>query len=145
MINFETKNEGTWFWFNEDNQEEGGICLRILSGDEYERITKITTKTKKRVKQGVAYDDTTVDEKLAAKKRWDYCIVDWKNVSIDGEAAECDSVNKQRLVKSFVAIKFINDCLDKLNEEASIDNEARVKNFESSSDGNSEDTAAAPV
>ena len=145
MINFETKNEGTWFYFDEANQDQGGICLRILSSDEYDRIVKITTRTKKKVKSGVAYDEVTVDAKLAAKKRWDYCIVDWKNVSIDNEAAECNSANKQRLVKSLTAIKFINDCLDKLNEEASIENEARAKNSESSSDGSSEDTPAKPV
>lgn len=133
MINFSTEeNEGTWFYFDKENKESGGVCLRELSTDEYTKIAQITTKTTKKVKRGVAYDDVQTDERLAAKMRWDYCIVDWKDIQIDGKPADCSSDNKQKLIKVGDFIKFIADCIEELAETNSSLNEARVKNFTTS-------------
>ena len=145
MVNFETKNEGQWFVFNEDNPDQGGICLRILSSDEYEKIEKLTTSKKRKFSHGVAYDDVKVDENLASRMRWDYCIVDWKNVSIDNELVECNKANKMRLVKSLAAMKFISDALEILNEETDVTKEALLKNSGSSQNGNEESPDAKPA
>jgi len=131
-MNISTENKGQWFYFDESNPDEGGVCIRELSVDELERIESITVKTHKKVKHGVAYDETRTDDKLAKKMRWDYCIVDWKNVVIDGASADCTSENKQKAVKSMAFLRFILSCLEKLNDEAEISNEARLKNSETS-------------
>lgn len=145
MINFNSKNEGTWFYFDEANHSLGSICLRVLSGDEYEKIQKITVKRHKKFKRGIAYDEEIVNEKLASKMRWDYCIVDWQNIAIDNQPVECTSENKQRLVKITNFISFVADCLEKLAESNKEVEEARLKNLETTSGGSIEATPAKPA
>jgi len=136
MADFDTKNEGTWFWFDDNDQDKGGICLRELSTEIYELIEKKTVKTKSKFSHGHRYDEKTVNEKLASEMRWDYCIVDWKNVSIDGVEAECNKENKIRLSRSLNFIKWASPCLEELTETNFLSMEARVKNLETTSDGN---------
>ena len=145
MVNFSSKNEGTWFYFNEENPDAGGICLRALSSDEYDRIEKITVKKQRKFKRGVAYDDIKTNEALASKLRWDYCIVDWKGVSIDGEPAECNKANKEKTVKIMDFISFVADCMEKLTETNEAIQEARLKNSETSSNGKDENQPATPA
>ncbi len=135
MINFKTENKGTWFYFNENNHDAGGVCLRELSSDEVDGIERITVRTKKKFKRGVAYDDVSTDKKLAAKLTWRYAIVDWKGVSIDGAIAECNDDNKDKVMKIADFVKFAVDCLEKLSEENKSLEEARVKNLKPSPDG----------
>lgn len=135
MINFSTENEGTWFYFDENNHEAGGVCFRELSTEKYNEIQRLTVKKTKKFKHGVAYDDEQVNERLADKLRWRYCIVDWKNISIDGNPAECNDENKSKVLKITDFVKFAVDCIEKLTEENKSLEEARVKNSESSPDG----------
>ena len=139
MPNFSSDNTGTWFYFDSDNEELGGVCLRVLAVEEFRRIERMTTKKSKKVRRGVAFDDVKTDEKLASKMRWDYCIVDWKEVSIDGQPAECIAENKVKLMnKSPDFVDFINDSLEVLTETNKTLEEARLKNSPTSSNGSAE-------
>ncbi len=135
MINFNSKNEGQWFYFDESDHNQGGICLRELSTDQLDGIEKLTVTRTKKFKHGVAYDDTVTNKVLASKLRWRYCIVDWKDIQIDGVDAECNDENKVTLVKITDFVKFIVDCLEKLTETNIALEEARAKNLDPSLDG----------
>ena len=128
MINFSSKNDGTWCYYNEDDHDQGGVCLRELSTDRYEQIERITVKTKKAFKRGIAYNDVKTDEKLANKLRWDYCIVDWKSTGLDGVELECTKDNKVKMMKVNSFIKFVADEIEKLSEMNIEIEEARLKN-----------------
>ena len=135
MINFNSKNEGEWFQFIEGNEEAGSICLRVIGPEQYREIERLTVKTRKKVKKGVAYDDVTTNEKLAAKLRWRYCIVDWKNIQLDGVDLECTDENKVKLVENMDFLTIVGDFLEKLTEQNVALDEARLKNSGTSSDG----------
>lgn len=138
MLDLNSKNVGTWFYFDPDNPDAGGVCLRELSTEENARIERLTVTVKKRFKRGAWIEDKTTDEKLAAKLRWDFCIVDWKEVSIDGQVVECTTENKVRVMKIINFVKIIVDNLEELTETNAALEEARAKNLESSLNGNVE-------
>ena len=135
MINFDNTNDGTWFFADKDNKKAGSICLRVLDVDEYNRIEAITTKTKKKVKRGVAYDDVTTDAKLAAKLRWRYCIVDWNDLKLNGKNMDCDDASKVEICKSLEFLAWAAECLEELTEKTTALDEARLGNSKSSSSG----------
>ncbi|KKN57512.1 hypothetical protein LCGC14_0561290 [marine sediment metagenome] len=140
MISFENKNEGTWFYAVKDDKESGGICLRVLSIEQYLSIEKITTKVKKKVKKGVAYDEITTDETLASKLRWRDCIVDWNNLQLNGVEVPCDNANKVEMCKSMEFLSWVADCLEELTEKTSALDEARLGNSKGLSNGSVEPT-----
>jgi len=145
MINFSSKNDGTWFYFDPMDKSQGGICLRVLSSDESNRIESLTVKHSWKVKRGTAYDEPKEDKELAAKLRWDYCIVDWKGVSLDGVELSCTSDNKEKLVKVSDFISFLIDCMESLNEKSTVIEEARLKNLRTMQDSISKDVTVNPV
>jgi len=142
MPNFSSKNEGTWFYFDPDDESLGGVCLRELDPDEFNRIERLTVKHKKRVMRGVLVDDVKIDEKLASKLRWDYCIMDWKVVSLDGQTLECTTDNKVKMMNVSDFVKHVADSLGELVENNQSLQEARVKNSESSSKDSSKSQTA---
>jgi hypothetical protein len=135
MANFKSENQGTWFFYNPKKEKDGGVCLRELSTDEHTRIEKITTRKRKKFKGGQPYDDVQVDEELASKLRWDYCIVDWSKTELDGQELECNSDNKVKMMKVIDFVKFVVNNLDTLVDSNKSLEEARVKNFGPSSSG----------
>ena len=137
MLNFNSANEGQWFFFDPDNEELGGICLRELAPEEFDRIEKITVKHKKKVIRGAMFDDVKEDTKTKSKMRWDYCIVDWEGISLDGTEMECTSENKQKMMKVTDFVKFVADSLSDAVEVNKALEEARVKNSLNSSKDNS--------
>jgi len=140
MLNFDNKNEGKWFYAVDGDEKSGGVCLRVLSPEKYQEIQKLTTKTKKKVKRGVAYDEVTTNERLESKLRWNYCIVNWTDIQLNGEPVECTKENKVELCKSVQFLSWIADCLEKLTEENNVLEEARLKNSEGSSNGSVDPT-----
>ena len=142
MPNFSSKNEGTWFFFDPDDESLGGTCLRELNPDEYKRIERLTVKHKKRVMRGVLVDDVKIDEKLASKLRWDYCITAWKVVSLDGQVLECTTDNKVKMMNVSDFVKHVADSLGELVETNNSLQEARVKNSGSSSKDSSKSQTA---
>jgi len=141
MINFNSDNSGTWFYFDEADHDAGGVCLRECSSEKYEEIERLTVKHKKKVKRGIAYDDPDVNESLANKLRWDYCIVDWKGIQLDGQTMACTKENKWKLVKVTDFLKFVATCLEKLVDTNAALEEARLKNLNGSSSGPDEQPA----
>jgi len=136
MPEFNSKNEGTWFYFDPANEALGGVCLRELSTEENRRIERMTVKHRKKVKRGVAYDDPEIDEKLASKMRWDFCITDWKEVSLDSQPLECTCENKVKMMDIIDFVKHVVTSLETLVEINKTLDEARAKNLETSSNGN---------
>jgi len=142
MPNFKSENPGTWFYFNPDNESAGGVCLRELSVDEVDRIERLTVKTKKKVSRGVVVEDKKEDIKMASRLRWDFCIVDWSEVSLDGKQLDCTTENKVKMMKVTDFVKFIVDSLNELVEANESLEKARLKNSKSSSDGSLENPIA---
>ena len=139
MVNFKSDNAGEWFYFDEDNQDAGGVCLRQLTADEIDSIERVTVKTTKKFKRGVAYDDVDTNKRLQDKLTWRYVIVDWKGISIDGNPVECNKENKDKVMKITDFVNFIAPCLETLTEQNKSLEEARVKNLPTSADGDSEE------
>ena len=136
MINFNdsTEEEGQWFQIEEGTDECGAFKLRAVSIAQSEIIDRITIRTKKKVKRGVAYDEVKTDERLAGKMRWDFIIMDWKNVAIEGKKAECNAANKVIVSKNDSFVKWAIPILEEFNESNIAVEEAKLKNSEKSSD-----------
>ena len=145
MPQFDSANKGTWFYFDSVNEELGGVCLRELSTAENQRIERMTVKKRKKIKRGVAFDDPEIDEKLASKMRWDFCITDWKEVELDGQPQECNAENKVKMMNVIDFVKHVVDSLEKLVETNKTIEEARVKNLPPSSSGSFENHPATSV
>ena len=109
MPNFSSQNPGTWFYYNPDDESQGGVCLRELSTDEYEKIERLTVKKKKKFKHGVTFDDIQENKVLASKLRWEYCITDWKKTELDGQELECNAENKVKMMKVIDFVKHVVD------------------------------------
>ena len=135
MPRFKSQNPGTWFYFDPEDESQGGICLRELTTEEHRRIQKITVKVKKKVIKGTPVDIDKVDEKLAARLRWDFCIVDWKEVYLDNVLLECTIDNKEKMMNVVDFVKFVVDCIDTLVDTNKSLEEAKLKNSETSSNG----------
>lgn len=139
MPDFKSESKGRWFYFNDD-EKQGGVCLRELTTEENRRIEKLTVKHKMKFERGTGrrFDDSTTDEKLAEKLRWDFCITDWKEVRLDGKELECNADNKVLMMRVIDFIKHVVDSLENLVDTNETLDEARVKNFGSSSSGSVE-------
>lgn len=144
MPNFKSENPGTWFPYNPDDESQGGVCLRELSTDEYAKIERLTVKVKRKVIRGVSFDDRKVDEKLASKLRWDFCIVDWSKTNLDGQEMECNTENKIKMMKVIDFVKHVVDSLNELVDTNKSLEETQLKNSGSSSNGN-HDQSTAPI
>lgn len=142
MPQFSSENVGTWFYFVPDNEELGGVCLRELNMEENRRIERMTVKHRKKIKRGVAFDDPEVDEKLASKMRWDFCITAWKEVELDGQPLECNAENKVKMMNVIDFVKHVVGSLEKLVETNKTFEEARLKNLPSSSNGSAEEPSS---
>jgi len=135
MLDLNSDDKGTWFYFDPDNQKAGGVCLRELTTEENLRIEKLTVTKKRKFKRGAWLEDKTTNEVLASKLRFDFCIVDWKEVSIDGQKVECTKDNKVRAMKIINFVKIILESLEELTENNKALKEARVKNLPPASSG----------
>lgn len=138
MVEFSTKNEPVWFFFDETNPELGSIALRELSPDSAKKIRKITTKRQKAFKRGRLVETAETDEGESLELTLDYCIVDWKHVQIDGVAVECTKETKLQALRSVDFVKFITDCLEELTLQNKTIEEARAKNLSDTSPGEDE-------
>jgi len=144
MANFKSNNDGTWFFFNKADENQGGVCLRELSIKELDSINAKTTTIKNKPHRGQMVEYRKQDSNKAFQLTMQYCIVDWKNVQLDGKDVECTEINKAKLMKVLDFVKFVTDCLDQLSETNEALEEAikekeeeRVKNLDSTSPGNS--------
>ena len=128
-MKFDTKNEGTWFWFDEDDHEAGGVCLRVCAKADIDKINRLTSTTKREYKGGNRHEYKVVDEKRADELIWDFCIVDWQGVEVDGIDLECTKENKVRLMNTSVDfVNRIGKWLDQLTEIEGTAEKAEEKN-----------------
>lgn len=135
MVDFNTSNSGTWFWFDNDDQSLGGVCLRELTEKELKSIEKATTKIRHVYENGRLTESKEVNTDLERKLVINYCITDWKNVSINGEPVECNITSKEKIITSLDFMKFLNGCLEHLRKRNVAIEEARLKNLENLSSG----------
>ena len=135
MPNFDSSNQGEWFYFDDNRLEIGGVCLRELSVEEASRINRITVKPRKKVMGGIVVDDPKVDDETGSRMTWDYCITDWKEVYLDGKKLDCTTDSKVKMMKVNDFAKFVLNCLRELNENNKAINKALEKNLENSSSG----------
>jgi len=140
-MNFKSENPGKWFWFNEKDDSDGGVCLRVLSIDESRRIDKITTTKKFKPIRGQVTEIKTVDEDMRDRLVWDYCIVGWKDIYLDGKLLEPNAENKVAMMKSNTFATFFLDKVTELNEEHEVSTELSEKNSKTSSSGSTKQTA----
>ena len=136
MINFESEVKGTWFDFDEENPNLGGVCLRLPTSDEYDEIRRLTIKPgKPDYHRGQRYETEKTNEKLSQKLSLRKFIVDWKEVSLDGQPLDCTDENKEKMMKIQDFQLFVGSCIEKLADSNKTIEEARVKNLPSSVDG----------
>lgn len=149
MLDLSSKNEGTWFYFSPEDPERNGVCLRTTTQDAHVQIYEASKKPKRPSKlarrMGMRFDMDEMDLRRANAESWDYEIVDWKGVAIDGELVECTRENK---VIAMNVNKFKNFVDEKLAELEAADaelEEARLKNSPTSSSGSAEEPSSAPA
>ena len=99
------KNEGTWFYFN-DNAEDGGVCLKTLTPGDVRKIEKATVTKKSEIVKGekpTRIEWFEVDEGLRQQMQWGAVISDWKKVDPDGTGEiECTYENKLRMMNDYI-------------------------------------------
>ena len=135
-MKFEAENKGEWFYFIEEDHDAGGVCLRFPTADEYESIQALTvTEGKPDYHRGVRYPTEKVNKKLALKMSIRKFIVDWKNIQLDGVDVDCTPENISKMIKVHDFQLFVGDCLEKLTDTNKTIEAARVKNLETSVDG----------
>ena len=110
------EDTGTWFYFKEEDESQGGVCLRTLSPTESSRIDRLTIKKKNKFKAGVHFVETEVDEKMSSRLMWDYVITDWVNISLGGKEIECNATNKVMMINIPIFSNFILKSLEKLQD-----------------------------
>ena len=140
-MNFSSKNAGRWFWFNDKDSNHGGLCIRVLNMDESRRVEKITTTKKFKPVRGQPIEVRIVDEEMRDRLVWDYCIVAWKDVCLDGKLLECNAENKVMMMRTNSFASFFLDKVSELNDELEISQEFLEKNSETSLSGSVAQTA----
>ncbi|MCK5604309.1 hypothetical protein KAR91_20640 [Candidatus Pacearchaeota archaeon] len=145
MINFSSKNEGTWFYFDESDESFGGICLRLMTPAEEDKLEKLTVKKKQKPSRGMVMEIKTVDEKLKNSMMYDAWIVDWTNIQLDGKNMSCNVENKQKMMTITDFARFVIDSVLSLSENNKTIEEAAAKNLLSSSDGKKKNLTAKSV
>lgn len=139
QVDIENLNPGTWFYFDKESPEDGGVCIRVISNEMMREIQKATQVWKSEVKQigrgrpaqrfeGWQPVENAAD--IEFEMTWDYCIVDWKGViDMNGTEIPCTKENKVKLMSGSVKFStFIGECIRKLNEAAGLYEEEEAKN-----------------
>ena len=135
-ISFSNPNQGTWFFFNEEDPESGKICLRVLTTAKQDELNKKHTKEHDIVKKGVHWKDFKTNNDAYRRDLWDYIIVEWVDlVDDDGVTPiECTIDNKVKLMSENVGFSlFVSNCIEKLNDEAEKGKGQAIKNSLSTS------------
>ena len=116
-FNMKDLNPGTWFKFNEGDEESGSICLRVLNAEKLAEIRDKTIRTEVEYRNNNRYEYQKMDNAARDKIIWDYCIVDWNGLEDDeGNVIDCTTENKIKLMNGHVGFSsFIEACLEKLN------------------------------
>jgi hypothetical protein len=136
MPNFNSDNDGVWFYFDAGDESKGGVKLRELSPSEAIRIDKITTKKRKKVVGGTLQYIDNVDTKTAHRLTWDFCIQSWKAIKLDGNEIPCTTDNKSKMMNVTDFAKWVVEKLEELSEINQSLDEGQEKNSETGLSGN---------
>lgn len=139
MLRFKD-NKGLWYELDPDTPGMARIRMRELTLDEIDEIDKSTITDDDIVLQGVPFTKKKVNHKAARRKQMQKAIVDWEGIYIgdDVELAECNDVNKVRIMKQTDFVKLLIPVYAKINKSNASVEAARVKNSEDSSSGNAD-------
>lgn len=131
-IDTENLNPGVFFPFaeEEDNDDPGGITIRLANGEVLDTINKKCTKKRVEFRRGQRFEVIDEDDKRRSELLWDYVIIDWKGLDdMEGKPIPCTKDNKISLMRGSVRVAaFVGNCIEKLTEESELYEEALEKN-----------------
>ncbi len=146
MIDFKSEVKGVWVYFDGDNQDLGGVCIKETTSAESDDIRRLTvTAGKPDYHRGQRYETEQTNKKLQLKMIWRKLIVDWKGVSLDGQKLECNDKNKEKMMTVRDFQIFVGGYVEKANEGNKTIEAARVKNSGTSPSGDSKSPASSVV
>lgn len=128
-FNLENLNPGVFFPF-EDDDDEGGITIRLANSDVMRDIDKKTVKKKVQFRRGQRFEVDDTDEEKRSDMIWEYVIVDWKGVFDEsGEEIPCTTENKLKLMRESVQFaNFVANAIEQLTESTAGYEEELEKN-----------------
>ena len=112
-------NPGVFFSFDENEDGEGGVTIRLANGKILDEINKACIKKKVEFRRGQRHEVIIDNDELRSKMLWEYVIIDWKGLyDQDGKEIACTKENKVMLMQGSVKFSsFIGNCVEKLTEE----------------------------
>ena len=131
--------QGEWFTFFESVIEKDGkikyldpvegagkVCLRVADAEIIEKINTQTREKKaewifnpgtQEMERKTYFDQTPEQSRKEREMIWDYAIVDWKDfIDKDGNVISCTLENKMKLMRIAVFMRFVNHCIQLINE-----------------------------
>lgn len=131
-IDTENLNPGVFFPFTEeeDDDDPGGITIRLANGEVLDAINKKCTKKRVEFRRGQRFEVIDEDDKRRSELLWDYVIIDWKGLDdMDGNPIPCTKDSKISLMRRSVRVAaFVGNCIEKLTDESELYEEALEKN-----------------
>lgn len=119
-LNLSELNPAVFFPFDEDDEDnKGGVYLRLATGEILEKIRKKTTKKKVEFRRGQRFEVEETNDAKHSELLWDYVIHDWKGLEDEnGDEIPCTTENKAMLMKKSVKFSgFIGNCVEQLNDD----------------------------
>jgi len=117
-FDLENLNPGTFFPFPEEDGE-GGVTIRLASGDELTKIEKACVKKKFEYKKNQRFEVIEEDDQKRSKMLWDYVICDWEGITdMNGNEIPCNTANKIKLMQNSTKFStFVGECISVLTEQ----------------------------
>lgn len=116
-FDLEALNPGTWFYFDDDERDGEGVCVRQLNEAALDDIRKKTVTEKITYRRGVRNVIEKVDRDKERRLTIDYCISDWSIKNKSGKPIEPSLENKEKLVKGSPHFNaFLSECLNRVAE-----------------------------
>lgn len=129
-FDLENLNPGTFFPFPEEDGE-GGVTIRLASGDELSRIEKACVKKKYEYKKNQRFEVIDEDEIKRSRMLWDYVIVSWEGLTdTEGKPIPCIMENKVKLMQNSTKFStFVSECISVLTDQMDTYRDSLEKNF----------------
>jgi len=124
-------NPGTWFSFDESDEDSGKISIRTINQEKLAEIRDKTMKTEVEYKGDNRFEYIKTDNAKRDRIIWDYCIVDWQDLVDDDDIPiECTTENKIKLMNGHIGFSlFVESCLERLTKQNEIYAEYSEKNL----------------
>ena len=128
-LSMKDPNPGIWFKFNDNDDDSGEICLRVLTPEKRDEFREKAIKKREKFKHGQRYVIENVNDDLFSKLMWDYSISEWSGLVDDDDAdIECNADNKVYLMRNHIGFaSFVGDKMTEMSEryesEVTLENE----------------------